>query len=33
MYSNISIAHDYIRFFEDQIFRFGGVSRGNKKYE
>ena len=32
MYSNIVNAHDYLRFFEDQISNFGGVSRGNKKY-
>ena len=32
MYSNIANAHDYLRFFEDQISSFGGVSRGNKKY-
>lgn len=32
MYSNISVAHDYTRFFEDRISSFGGISRGNKKY-
>ena len=32
MYSDIATAHDYIRFFEEQISNFGGVSRGNKKY-
>ena len=32
MYSGIATAHDYTRYFEDQISSFGGVSRGNKKY-
>lgn len=32
MYSNIVDSHDYIEFFENKIFEFGGISRGTKKY-
>ena len=32
MYSGIATTHEYIRFFEEQLSNFGGVSRGNKKY-
>ena len=32
MYSGITIAHDYIQFFKEQILNFGGVSRGKPKY-